>query len=146
MEERSSGGSKYQKEIENLKYDLESKNNQLEQFQAELAKVKESLRESHCQLDTAKKAAGALQNQIRDLETLNSNLQNNSEELSKYIDQSKIIDQLERENRKLGAELEFLRSNKEENVVCREELQAKAKQIERYEARIVAAEMEINVS
>jgi len=145
-DERSSFTSKLQKDIDNLKYDLESKNNQLEQFQAEISKIKETLKVSHSQLDATKKENCSLQNLLRDLETYNSNLQNNSEELSKYIDQSKVIDDLERDNRRLCSELEFLRANKEENIFYKEELESKVKQIERYQAKIVTAELEISVT
>ena len=45
----------------------------------------------------------------KDLESSNSKLQDNSQNLNKFIDQSNKIDVLERENRTLLAELDFMK-------------------------------------
>ena len=46
---------------------------------------------------------------IKDLENESSKMQENSKNLNKYIDQSKKIDSLERENRALHSEIEFFK-------------------------------------
>ena len=109
MGEKESCASKYQKEIENLNYEFESQKNEVKQYEEEISIKKESIKESHARLDAVIKENCSLQNKIKDLESLNSNLQNNSEELSQYMDQSTKINTLERENRTLISEFEFLK-------------------------------------
>jgi len=107
LEEKQANETKSEKEIGNLKYDLQSKQNELEQLESDLTKVKDSLSEINSKFEQVKKENIQLQNRIRDLESDQFKKQDDTDSLSKYIDQSKKIEILERENRNLLCDLEY---------------------------------------
>lgn len=72
-------------------------------------------------------------------------LKDNSDNLNQFIDQSKKIDTLERENRTLLTDLELLRTRQEEGLMYQEELKTKDGKIERYEKKMVQSELDIQV-
>lgn len=107
LEEKQTNESKFEREIENLKYDLKSKKDEIEQIESDIIRIKESLNETNLKFDLVKKENSQLQNRIKDLESDQSKKQDDTDHLSKYIDQSVKIENLERENRNLLADLEY---------------------------------------
>jgi hypothetical protein len=107
LEEKQANESKFEREIENLKYDLKSKKDEIEQIESDFIRIKENLSETNLKFDLVRKENSQLQNRIKDLESDQSKKQDDTDHLSKYIDQSVKIENLERENRNLLADLEY---------------------------------------
>lgn len=60
-------------------------------------------------MDELRKENCLLKNKMRDLESENSKLSDNAQNFDKYLKESNRVDELERENRKLTLEVEYLR-------------------------------------
>lgn len=134
-----------EKEIKDSQLNLESKSNEIEYLKTEIQSLNEQLQsfnDLNKRFDQIRQENCLLQNRIKDLELKNSNLVDNTQDINKYMHQSNMIEELERQNRKFKSEIDFLKANQEKSHLYQEELLSKVKQAERYEAKIVKLELE----
>jgi hypothetical protein len=82
------------------------------------------------------------ENKIRDLEVQLNEIKDNAQTIQEQIQNSAQIDTLERSNRKLKSEVEYLEACQQKYHLCQEELIAKEAQTQRYEKKIINLELE----
>ncbi len=103
---------KYDKEISDMKFDLDTKQSELADRLKQVDELTQQLNNvtniSH-KLDEMRKENCTLQNRCKDLELENSNLKDNTQHLNEYMCQSNKIEELERENRKQKTEIDYLK-------------------------------------
>ncbi|RNA45014.1 hypothetical protein BpHYR1_024113 [Brachionus plicatilis] len=137
--------SKTEKSNIDSKFDIESYELKLSQYQEEISNLNGKLRnyeEISKNLEQIKKENCLLNNKIRDLKNENSKLSDNAQYFDKYIHQNNKTEELDRENRKLKSELEYYKAIQEKSHLYQEELESKKKQVERAEKRLVDSQVE----
>jgi chromosome segregation ATPase len=111
-DERNELKTNLEKSINDLRFDLESKNNELSNLESQIESLNEQITnmgEVYKKLDELRKENCLLQNRNKDLEFEASNQKDNSQQMTDYMAQSNKIEDLERENRKLKSEIDYLK-------------------------------------